>query len=403
MGAERAYLDWNATAPLHPAAREAMLAALALPGNPSSIHAEGRAARALVEAARRDVAALVGGETENVVFTSGATEAANALIRAGIQLACAIHPGLAPLAAPVLAAGIEHAAVIQAIEAAGLPAGYRIPLPVDAAGLVTAEALADGLAAARAVAPGVPPLVLLQLANNETGIIQPVPALATLAHEQGAVVVVDAVQGPGRMPLAMAAMGADALFLSAHKFGGPKGVGAIVFARGETRLSRAFIAGGGQERGQRGGTENVAGIAGMGAAARAVLVAPEAAQALNQVRGEFENRLNRLAKDVVVVGEGVSRLPNTTCFAIPGLAAAQALIAFDLDGVAVSSGSACSSGKVKSSHVLEAMGIAAPVREGAIRVSTGPTTPWQDLERCLASLEKQLARRRATTNSVSAA
>ncbi|MCZ8374556.1 MAG: cysteine desulfurase family protein [Beijerinckiaceae bacterium] len=403
MGAGRAYLDWNATAPLHPAAREAVLSSLAIPGNPSSIHAEGRAARALVEAARRDVAALAGGEAADVVFTSGATEAANAILRAGLQMACALVPGAAAPARPVLAAGIEHAAVLQAIEAAGLPAGYCIALPVTADGLVTETALAAALAEARAVAPAQPPMVLLQLANNETGVIQPVAELAAIVREAGGIVVVDAVQGPGRMTLDIRALGADVLFLSAHKFGGPKGVGAIVFARGEVRLQGAFIAGGGQESGQRGGTENVAGIAGMGAAARAVRAMPEAPETLIQLRDDFENRLNHLAPDVEIVGKGVSRLPNTTCFAISGLSAAQALIAFDLDGVAVSSGSACSSGKVKSSHVLEAMGVPAAIREGAIRVSIGPDTTRADLDRCLASLEKQLARRRATAQSASAA
>ncbi|WP_284177058.1 cysteine desulfurase family protein [Rhabdaerophilum sp. SD176] len=403
MGAGRAYLDWNATAPLHPAAREAVVRALDTPGNPSSIHAEGRAARALVEAARRDVAALVGGEAENVVFTSGATEAANAILRAGLQMACALVPGAALPARPVIAAAIEHAAILQPIEAAGLPSGYRIALPVTSDGLVRESALAAALAAARAVAPAQTPMVLLQLANNETGVIQPVAELAALVREAGGIVVVDAVQGPGRMALDINTLGADVLFLSAHKFGGPKGVGAIVFARGEVRLQRAFIAGGGQESGQRGGTENIAGIAGMGAAARAVRAMPEAPQAMIQLRDEFENRLNHLAADVEIVGKDVSRLPNTTCFAISGLPAAQALIAFDLNGVAVSSGSACSSGKVRSSHVLEAMGKPAWIRESAIRVSIGPDTSRADLDRCFASLEKQLARRRAPGQSASAA
>lgn len=403
MGAGRAYLDWNATAPLHPAAREAMLSALSIPGNPSSIHAEGRAARATVEAARREVAALAGAEPADVVFTSGATEAANAILRAGLQMACALLPGAPVPARPVIAAGIEHAAILQAIEAADLPSGYRIALPVTADGLVTEAALVAALAEARAVAPAQPPMVLLQLANNETGVIQPVAELAALVREAGGIVAVDAVQGPGRLALDIGALGADVLFLSAHKFGGPKGVGAIVFARDEVRLQRAFIAGGGQESGQRGGTENVAGIAGMGAAARAVRAIPEAPHAMIQLRDEFENRLNHLAADVEIVGKGVSRLPNTTCFAIRGLPAAQALIAFDLDGVAVSSGSACSSGKVKASHVLEAMGMPAVIREGAIRVSIGPETTWADLDRCLASLEKQMARRRATEQSASAA
>lgn len=398
MAPGRAYLDWNATAPMLSSAREAVLAAMDLPGNASSIHAEGRAARAVTEAARRDVAALVGGDPENVVFTSGATEAINAVIRSGVLTACAIGPGGKPLPGPVLVSAVEHAAVFAALDSTGRE---RVVLPVGADGVVRADALDEALAPASA--PGVAPLVMIQLANNETGIVQPIAALAEIVHARGGVMVVDAVQGPGRLPIDIEALGADVLILSAHKFGGPKGVGALVFSRPEVRLAQAFLAGGGQERGQRGGTENLAGIAGMGAAAKSARAAFAGVETMIQLRDDFENRLNRLAPDVVIVGEGVLRLANTCCFAIPGLSAAQALIAFDLDGVAVSSGSACSSGKVKSSHVLEAMGQPHPVREGAIRVSIGPTTQAADMDRCVASLERQLARRRTAGNSATAA
>lgn len=384
MAAARAYLDWNATTPVHPAARAAVVAALDCLGNPSSVHAEGRAARAMMEQARADVAALVGGEAENVVFTSGATEAANALFGAGVSGCCGkdIAGNLRPMVS-----AIEHAAVIAA---AGPGAAV---IPVDGCGIVDAGALKAVLSA------GGPALVAIQLANNETGVVQDIPALAGIVHASGGALIVDAVQGPGKiggpgkLSVDLAALGADAIFLSAHKFGGPKGVGAIVFRDSRTRLARAFIGGGGQERGQRGGTENLPGIAGMGAAARAVREAHEAPEKMIQLRDEFESHLNRLASDVVIVSEGAPRLCSTTCFAIPGLAAEKALIAFDLDGVAVSSGSACSSGKVRASHVLAAMGQHDWVKAGAIRVSIGPATEWNELERCLSSLERQLARR----------
>lgn len=379
----RAYLDWNATAPVHPAAKAAVVAALELVGNPSSIHGEGRAARAMIEGARAEVAALVGVEAENVVFTSGATEAANAIFRAGLSGCCG--KDIAGALRPMVGA-TEHAAVIAA---AGPEAAV---IPVDAEGIVDRDALRAMLVA------GGPALVAIQLANNETGVVPHIRSMAEIVHEVGGALVVDAVQGPCKLfyPLAYELGDADAVFLSAHKFGGPKGVGALCFRDSRTKLAEAFVRGGGQERGQRGGTENLPGIAGMGAAARFarefetdfITIEPMA-----QLREEFENRLNQLAGDVVILSKGAPRLANTTCFAIPGLEAAKALIAFDLDGVAVSSGSACSSGKVKRSHALAAMGVPDWVQAGAIRVSIGPTTIWAELQRCLSSLERQLARR----------
>ncbi|WP_150287758.1 cysteine desulfurase family protein [Rhabdaerophilum calidifontis] len=376
MPGARAYLDWNASAPLLPEARAAMLAALDEAGNPSSIHAEGRAARAIVEAARAEVAALAGGEAENVVFTSGATEAINAVLRRGLGGCCGRDLAVGER---VIVGATEHAAVFAAAAAAEIA-------PVGPDGLIDRAALAARLV------EGPPALVMIQLANNETGIRQDIPALAGIVHAAGGALVVDAVQGPGRIagPLAAALDGADAVILSAHKFGGPKGVGALIFADRRTRLASALIAGGGQERGQRGGTENIPGIAGMGAAARAVHAAGKVPERLIHLRDTFENHLNHIAADALIAGQGGPRLANTSLFAIPGLSAEKALIAFDLAGVALSSGSACSSGKVRASHVLRAMGAAEWVIEGALRVSIGPATREEDLERCLAVLARQL-------------
>lgn len=402
MNGPRAYLDWNATAPLRPEAREAMIAAMATFGNPASIHQEGRQARALIEAARQDVAALAGARAENVFFVSGASEAAAALL----------GPGLAP-AAPRLVASVEHPAILAA---AGPDA---IRLPVDEAGRIDRARFEAALAAAPKA------LVAIQLANSETGIVQDIAALAPLIRRHGGTLIVDAVQAPGRMPLDIAALGAAAIILSAHKFGGPKGVGAIVFADARTRLAPALIQGGGQESGQRGGTENVLGIVGMGAAARVLGRADEALhpsiqrrnelqpidenaagtplgraeaawqalEKMSHLRNTFESHLKELLPSLHILGESVPRLCNTSAFAVPGLGADQALIALDLDGIAVSSGSACSSGKVRASHVLAAMGAPDWVKAGAIRVSIGPDTAWDALERCLASLARQSHRR----------
>ncbi|MCA3632202.1 MAG: cysteine desulfurase [Methylobacterium sp.] len=402
MAKARAYLDWNATAPLHPAAREAVLRALDTIGNPSSIHAEGRAARALVEEARAGVAALVGGEAGNVVFTSGATEAANALLGANqasfspILLCGDDHP---PRGA-VIYSETEHPCVIAAALRSMDIAGAALPIKPQPDGRISPGALAEMLERARPIQPeGARPLVAIQLANSETGVLQDIPALAEIARANGAIVIVDAAQGPGRVEIDINKLDADALFLSAHKFGGPKGIGAIIFAHDTTRLARAFIPGGGQERGQRGGTENVPGIAGMGAAARAAKANLDP-ETLIELRERFENHLKAIAPEVRIVGEGVARLPNTSLFAIPGVTAEKALIAFDLAGVAVSSGSACSSGKVKASHVLEAMGEHGWVKAGAIRLSIGPTTTAADIDQALGVVD-QLAKREKVKNSAS--
>jgi cysteine desulfurase len=365
--AERAYLDWNATAPLRAEAKAALAAALELCGNPSSVHGEGRAARRMIETAREQVAKLVGADPMEVVFTSGGTEA-NALALTPFVMRAGGKAQLERL----LISAIEHPSVRSG---GRFPAGAVSDIPVTPQGVVDLAALTAMLAR------GGPALVSIMLANNETGVIQPVREAADIVHAAGGVLHVDAVQGPGRMPIDLAALGADLLTLSAHKLGGPKGVGALVRAPG-IHISEPLIKGGGQERGARAGTENLAGIAGFGAAAEAALRSLQADIARTRgLRDSLEADLRAATPDVVIFGDGAERLPNTSLFALPGIKAETAIIAFDLEGVALSSGAACSSGKVAPSHVLAAMGVGRGLTEGAIRVSLGPATTEADLER----------------------
>lgn len=358
-----AYFDWNATAPLRTEAKAAVVAALEVTGNPSSVHAAGRAARRLVEEARDKVAALAGVTPREVVFTSGGTEA-NAL-------------ALAPaLGGTLLVSAIEH----PSVRSGGRFAAVE-DVPVTGAGVVDLGAL-EGLLKGRNR-----PLVSLMLANNETGVIQPVAEAAALVHAAGGLLHVDAVQGPGRIACEFKALGADLMTLSSHKIGGPQGAGALIVRDG---LSvDALVKGGGQERGARAGTENVAGIAGFGAAAEAVRQgwAAEAAR-VGALRNEIEAGIKAVASKAVIFGAEVPRLPNTTLFSAPGMKAETAVIAFDLEGVAVSSGSACSSGKVAPSHVLAAMGVDPDLARGAIRVSLGHATTSEHVGAVLKAWEK---------------
>ena len=364
----RAYLDWNATAPLRPQARRAIEAALDLVGNPSSVHADGRAARALVEGAREQVAALVGAQARNVIFTSGGTEA-NAL-------------ALTPSLAMGEARGRDRA-LISAIEHPSVRSGGRFPqqlredVPVTREGVVDLAWLTERLDVLRRSAP----LVSVMLANNETGVIQPVDQVAELTHAAGGLLHIDAVQAAGRIPCDIKSLGADLLTLSAHKLGGPKGVGALILADQDLHIGDPLIRGGGQERASRAGTENVSGIAGFGAAAQAVLagLTDEAAD-MARARDRLEAGLRAAAPSAVIFGATVPRVPNTTLVAMPGIKAETALIALDLEGVSVSSGSACSSGKVAPSHVLAAMGVAPELALGAVRISLGPTTTGEEIE-----------------------
>jgi len=364
--AERVYFDWNATTPLRPQVRQALQDALALTGNPSSVHAEGRAARYLIEHAREAVAALVGARPAGVIFTSSGTEA-NALAHSpAIETTGEKRP--------------RDRLFMSAIEHSSVRAGGRFPrdaiedIAVDADGRVKLAALADALRRATR------PLVSIMLANNETGVVQPVAEAAAIVHAAGGLLHVDAVQAAGRIPCDLAAFGADLLTVSAHKIGGPKGVGALVRASDEIHFPDPLIRGGGQERGMRAGTENVAGIAAFGAAAAAAgrQLADEAADML-AVRNLLEEGLGAISPRAVIFGAGAERLPNTTLFALDGVNAETAIIALDLEGVAVSSGAACSSGKVQPSHVLGAMGVSPSLLRGAVRASLGWTTTQSDV------------------------
>jgi len=365
---ERVYFDWNASAPLRPAAREAVLQAIGS-GNASSVHAEGRAARGLIEAARREVAQLVGAEAKDVTFTSGASEANMLALTPAIETA-----GEKRLRDRLFVSAIEHPSVL----AGGRFAPENVEqLPVTTAGLVDLDALRA------AVARAARPLVSVMLANNETGLIQPVAEIAAIVRAAGGVLHVDAVQGPGRLDCSMEALGADLMTISSHKLGGPQGTGALI-RRGDIHIATPMIRGGGQERGLRAGTENVAAIAGFGAAAKDADAARQAeATHMAALRGRLETGLKAVTPEAVIFGETVPRLPNTTLFAVPGMKAETAIISFDLNGIAVSSGSACSSGKVAASHVLAAMGVAPEIARGAVRISIGHASTESDVERFL--------------------
>ena len=358
MSAKRTYLDWNATAPLRPEARAACIAALDAVGNPSSPHAEGRRARAIVEDAREQVAALVGAKPAEVVFTSGGTEANNAVLSAGWDA--------------IFVAGIEHDSVLAPARASG---ARMVELSVNEKGRVPAGALGD-------VAPGASVergLLSLQMANNETGVLQPVAEMAAAARAQGMFVHTDAVQAAGRVRIDLRSLGVDCLSLSAHKLGGPKGIGALVID--EHASLPAFIVGGGQERRRRAGTENVAAIAGFGAAAEAARRDLAQAGRIGALRDRLEAQVRAVTPAAVVIGADAERLPNTASIALAGASAETLVIALDLAGVAVSAGAACSSGKVGASHVLQAMGVEPALARAAIRVSLG----WSSTERDVAA------------------
>jgi cysteine desulfurase len=372
----RSYLDYNATAPLRPEAREAMVAALATHGNPSSVHAEGRAARALIESARAKVARLAGAKPENVIFTSGGSEANSLALAAQ--------------------AGEAWHCYISAVEHPSVLAGSRFyrestsRIPVSGDGVIDLDVLAAELA--KHHLGGWRPFVSLMAANNETGTIQPVAEAAEIVHEAGGILHTDAVQVAGRLPLDFAALGADMMTLSAHKIGGPKGVGALVLREGVP--VKPLIKGGGQERRRRAGTENVAGIVGFGVAAELAAAEVEKAAELAALRDELESRVLAVEPDTVVVSGRVARLPNTSCLAVPDTKAETLVIGLDLAGVAVSAGSACSSGKVEASHVLSAMGLSPELAQGAIRVSLGFGTVSADIERFIGAWSELIKRMR---------
>lgn len=379
MAAHRAYLDWNASAPLCEAAQAAVVAALALAANPSSVHGEGRRARQIVEEARRRVAALVGANPEHVVFTSGATEAAATLLTPDWRM------GRAPLRMSRLyVCEADHPCLLNGGRFA---ADQVTKVGVDADGLLRLDGLRAALAAHdRGIGL---PLVAVHAVNNETGVIQPLAEIADITRHAGGVLIYDAVQAAGRIPLDISTGLADYVILSSHKIGGPKGAGAIV-AKADLMMPMPLISGGGQEKGFRAGTENVSAIAGFGAAAEEAGKALARIDAVSGMRDRIESIVLAHCPAAVIYGAGAPRVANTSFFALSDIKAETAQIAFDLAGVALSAGSACSSGRVGPSHVLKAMGFGEGA--GALRVSIGSTTTDAELELFEAALASLVAR-----------
>lgn len=382
MPAPRSYLDHNASAPLLTEARDALLAALDIAGNPSSVHREGQAQRRMVEKARRAIANLVSAKPDQIVFTSGATEAAATLLTPHYVM------GRADLK-------IDHLFIAATDHPCTLAGGQFVAdqitiLPVNQNGLLEPETVRSALATCEGRA-----MLCFHWANNETGIVQPVQELVATAKQAGAIVVVDAVQAAGRLPIDMQAIGADFIILSGHKMGAPKGVGAFICASDVLR-PKPLIKGGGQEHGHRSGTEAVSMLAAFGAAAEC---ASQNDNDYSTLRDEFESALQALDSSCHIHGAQVPRLSNTSFFTIEGVKAETAQIAFDLAGLAVSSGSACSSGKTGQSHVLTAMGVGSD--DGAVRISFGPGNTKNDVERALKVCAHLVERRHEKNNDKS--
>ena len=356
------YADYNATTPMRPEATAAMLAVLGAPGNPSSVHRAGRAARAVLEGARRQVASFLGALPQSVTFTSGGTEADLLALRGAGR-------------SRVLVSAIEHDAVLAAV-----PEAVRVP--VDADGILDIQALARLLDASNE-----PAVISVMWANNETGAIQPITDVIELARVHGALVHSDAVQAAGKVPIDFASSGLDLMSVSAHKIGGSSGVGALL-ARDSVPLGPQ-ITGGGQERGRRSGTENLPGIASFGAAAEcagaALWASGGSLGGIAELRDGFEAGIRAAVPGARILCQEVDRLPNTSCVVMPGVAAETQVMAFDLEGIAVSAGSACSSGKVKRSHVIEAMEPGGEAAANSIRVSLGWLTTVEEVDHLVAA------------------
>ncbi|MGI9379867.1 MAG: cysteine desulfurase family protein [Methyloligellaceae bacterium] len=370
MTVARTYLDHNATSPMRPEVREQMLRALECSGNPSSVHTEGRAARALVEEAREKVAALVDASANEIIFTSGATEANNMVFSA-------------PWTQAIVTA-VEHDSVLSPVEQADFDVKK---ISVAITGVVSTDELFAEIDHSRHV-QNCPSAVCLslQMANSETGIMQPVDRLADSAKERGLFVHSDAVQAAGKVPLSFRDLGVDALSLSAHKFGGPKGIGALVLKTGAKIPS--LLKGGSQENRKRAGTENIAAIAGFGCAAECARAELDRQSEIPNLRDALELKLVDRTSESRIIGAGQNRLPNTSCLAYPGKVAETLVIALDLAGFAVSAGSACSSGKIGRSHVLEAMNVSPELADSAIRVSMGWNTTPAEIDKFVTAWEQ---------------
>lgn len=368
MASSPVYLDYNATAPLKPTARAAMIEAMALTGNPSSVHRFGRLARRLLEDSRAKIAALFDAAAAGVVFTSGGTEA-NALALSGSGRR------------RVLVSAVEHDSVL----AASRRAPHMDIIPVDGDGVVDLAALEALLGASTDDA-----IVSVMVANNETGVVQPIAEIAARAHARKALVHCDAVQAAGKLPLNVTDLGVDLMTVSAHKIGGPAGIGALIARAGIDLVP--LMVGGGQERRRRGGTENLTGIAGFGAAAEAAMRDIADQPRLAGLRDRLEAGALALAPGARVFGAAAARLANTSCLSMPGVASDVQVMAFDLAGVAVSAGAACSSGKVAASHVLRAMGVAEAEAATAIRVSLGWQSEAANIDRFLQAWSELYAR-----------
>lgn len=381
MTARRTYLDYNASAPLRAEARDAMIAALDVCGNPSSVHAEGRKARAIVDHAREQVAALAGARPSEIVFTSGATEANAAVFATRWDT--------------MFVPGIEHASVLAPAAANG---GRVTEIATQPDGVAAMEEMADRVLRSDGFGRA---MAALQIANNETGVVQPVADTAAFARSHGIHLHCDAVQGAGRIAIDFAALGADTMSLSSHKLGGPKGAGALIIRDGVSLP--VFLPGGGQERRRRGGTENVAAIAGFGAAAEVAMKDMARAANIEVLRDALERAVLELTPEAIVIGAEAPRLANTSCIAWPGKLAETLVIKLDLMGIAVSAGSACSSGKVGQSHVLAAIGLMPEITGSAIRISLGPETTVNDCNVFLDAWRTIRGPREAARQGISAA
>ena len=371
----RVYLDHNATVPIRPEVLDTMSEVLQIGGNASSVHAEGRKARQFLEVARENIATFVDGETGGVIFTGGGTEACN--------LALQTRKAPKGVIRRILVSSIEHAAVLAPLDDLTENEDISVThLPVSEQGVVDIKALSTALEDPS------PALVVVMAANNETGVIQPIAEIGAMVRSHGSLFFCDAIQAAGKIPLSMKGMNIDILSLSAHKIGGAAGVGALVVRDGI--VLKPLLRGGGQELRRRAGTENLAGCVGFGLAARLAMQGLSSYSNLSTLRDDLESQLADSFPEISIFAESTHRLPNTSCFALPDMRAETMVMSLDLAGIAVSSGAACSSGKVTRSHVLEAMGVSHNLLEGTIRISLGHTNTVSDIHQLISALKSHV-------------